>query len=117
MKRRSKVQARRLDEIESEFLPLLVSCLRDSAKGRWGLFGQNDHLQDTRWLDWPDANRLKELAQEIKAIRLETGRCNEVCDRFLSLCSLRGTNVPGEPKLGAALLAEVDHARLLDGEA
>jgi hypothetical protein len=104
---RSKIQANKLEEMESEFLPLLVSCLQDCAGSRWGLFGQNDHLPDARWLSWPEAEHVRELAQEIQAIRVETAESNPVCDRFLVLCSVRGPNVPGEPKLAAAFLAEM----------
>jgi hypothetical protein len=72
------------------------------------LFGQNDHLDpEGRYWDWPEANRLKDLAQEIKLIRLEFGQPNENCERFLELCSLRGANVSGEPKLAAQLLAQM----------
>ena len=56
MTKRQKVQEARLSEIEEEFLTLLRSCLRECAQGRWGLFGQNDHLDlDGRYWGWPDA--------------------------------------------------------------
>src|SRR5579871_6008884 len=105
MNRIARISARRLGQIESEFHPLLVSCLRQWAEGRWGLFGQNDPSPDARWLSWPEANRLKQLAQEIKAAHEATGTGNDVCNRFLALCALRGPNVPGEPKLAATFLA------------
>ena len=108
MNRSARIKAKRLGRIESEFHPLLVSCLRQCAEGRWGLFGQNDELPDAHWLHWPEANRLKQLAQEIKAAHDETGTRNDECERFLMLCALRGPNVPGEPKMAAALLAEMD---------
>jgi hypothetical protein len=72
------------------------------------LFGQNDQLPDARWLSWPEANRLRALAREIKAACEQTGLQNHLCERFLGLCALRGPNVPGEPKLAAAFLAEID---------
>jgi hypothetical protein len=108
MTKREKVQEQRLREIEGEFLTLLHSCLRECAQGRWGLFGQNDHLDpEGRYWAWPEAKRLKDLALEIKSLRHEFGRANELCDRSIQLCSLRGSNVPGEPKLAAAFLAEL----------
>src|SRR6266550_4504905 len=36
------IKEKRLDDLESDFEPLLISCLRECAGGRWGLFGQND---------------------------------------------------------------------------
>jgi hypothetical protein len=50
---------------------------------------------------------LKELAHEIRSERLEVGQPNRACERFLHFCSLRGANVPGEPKLAATFLAEI----------
>jgi hypothetical protein len=108
MTKRHKIREARLIEMENEFRPLLVSCLEECALGRYGLFGQNDHLDpEGRYWGWPEAKRLKELAQEIQAIRLEFGQIDENCERFLQLCSLRECNVPGEPKLAAELLADV----------
>jgi hypothetical protein len=109
MKKSLKVREARLDEIEIEFLPLLISCLHECARGRWGLFGQNDLVDpEGRYWAWPEAKRLKELAFEIKSIREEFGQANETCDRFLRACSLRGSNVPGEPKLAASFLRDLD---------
>jgi hypothetical protein len=72
------------------------------------LFGQNGHIDpDGRWLKWTEADRLKELAREIKSLRVEIGGRNEDSERFLGICSLRGSNVPGEPKLAAALLTDI----------
>jgi hypothetical protein len=109
MKKRARIEAMRLTEIESEFFPLLIRCLKDCAHGRWGLFGQNDNFKEARWLDWPEANRLKELAREIYTIRTEDGTSNEICDRFLDLCSRQGPNVPREPKLASAFLADISN--------
>jgi hypothetical protein len=73
------------------------------------LFGQNDHADpEGRYLGWPEAKRLKDLAQEIKLIRSEFGQSNEDCERFLQLCALRGSNVPGEPKLAAEFLGAIE---------
>jgi hypothetical protein len=36
---------------------------------------------------------------------MQFGEVNEDCRRFLQLCSLRGSNVPGEPRLAAEFLA------------
>jgi hypothetical protein len=108
MPKRSRVQQRKLNELEGEFKPLLLACLRECARGRYGLFGQNDHLDpEGKYLNWPEAKRLKGLAQKIKSFRLEFGQPNQTCERYLQLCSLRGSNVPGEPKLAAEFLNEI----------
>ena len=109
MTKRRKIQEMRLIQIEDEFLTLLLSCLRECAQGRWGLFGQNN-LLDPEGRHWPEAKRLKSLAQEIMSLRMEFGQTNEQCERFIQLCSLRGPNVPGEPKLAAEFLASLTSA-------
>jgi len=44
MTRGTKVRHDRLAQLEADFEPLLLSCLQQAANGRYGLFGQNDHL-------------------------------------------------------------------------
>jgi len=88
---------------------MLLSCLRQCAQGRWGLFGTYDRLTPALpYVIWPEAKQLKELAIEIRSLGLELGLANDACERFLELYSLRGSNVPGEPKLAAQFLAEID---------
>jgi hypothetical protein len=108
MSKGEKVREGKLAQLESEFQPLLLACLRECARGRWGLFGQNDRLDpEGRYWAWPEATRLKSLALEIRSIRLEFGQVNELSERFLRLCSSRGAKVPGEPKLASEFLAEI----------
>jgi hypothetical protein len=102
MTKSERIRETKLAKIEAEFYALLLSCLRECARGRYRLFGQNDHLDpEGRFWGWPEAKRLKELAKEIRAIREEFGETNEECQRFLELRSLRGPNVPGESRLAA----------------
>ena len=111
MTKHQKIQEHRLVQVESEFLALLFSCLQECAQGRYGLFGQNDHADsEGRYWGWPEAKRLRNLAQEIRSLRSEFGQTNEACERFIQLCSLRGPNVPGEPKLAADFLANLTNA-------
>ncbi len=108
--KRARIAAQRLSQLEEDFRPLLISCLHECAEGRWGLFGHNDHPEVTLWFRWPEADRLKVLAQEIRSMREEDGSRNDLCDRFLTICETRGSNVPGEPKLAASFLAEIVEA-------
>ena len=106
MPKRDKIRQAKLEQLDSEFRLLLLSCLEECARGRWGLFGQHDHVDpEGRYWRWPEAKRLKELAGELESIRTQFGEVNEDCRRFLQLCSLRGSNVPGEPRLAAEFLA------------
>ena len=91
-----------MPSLRANFSPLLLACLGECARGRWGLFGQHDHLDpERRYCAWPEAKRLKSLAREIGSIRLELGQVTELSERFLQLCSSRGANVPGEPRLAS----------------
>lgn len=109
MSKHQRILERKLADLEQEFQSLLSSCLRQCAHGRWGLFGQNDHIDpDGRYWGWPEATRLKEVARQISSLRQESGQSNQTCEEFLRLCSLRGSNVPGEPRLAAAFLAEIE---------
>jgi len=112
MTKRERIREAKLTEMEAEFHLLLLSCLQECSRGRYGLFGQNDLADpEGRYWGWPEADRLKELAHEIRSIRAEFGETNDECERFLELRSLRGPNVPGEPKLAAGFLAELNNKK------
>lgn len=106
MKSRS-IKEKRLDDLESEFRSLLASCLEECGNGRWGLFGQNDYAEAAKFLRWEDGQHLKEIALEIRSLRAEFGQPNPLVERFLDFCSLRGANIPGEPKLAKTLLDQI----------
>jgi RNAse (barnase) inhibitor barstar len=105
--KRSPIQQSRLAEMETDFERSLIPLLKECAGGRWELFGQNDHLEERRYLHWPAAEDLRRRAQQIHILRAEFGQPNSVVERFLHYCSLRGANVPGEPKLAKAFLDEI----------
>jgi len=78
-KRRDLSRAARLErldahriELEAEYLEALISALRVTASGKWGLFGHNEHLE-------PGASRLQlvtdlcDRGQEIDSIRERLG--------------------------------------------
>ena len=105
--KRAQIQQRRLEELETEFERSLIPVLKECAAGRWGVFGQNEHLEESKYLRWPAAEDLKRRAQQIRILRAEFGQTDFVVERFWHYCSLRGANVPGEPKLAKALLDEI----------
>ena|SRR5579884_1494011 len=108
MTRSSKVQNDRLRQLEADFEPLLLSCLRETANGRYGLFGQNEHLDpEHKYSKWSEAQKLVGMAEEIQSLRSEFGESNALAKRLLELRSLRGSNVPGEPKLAKRFLEDV----------
>jgi hypothetical protein len=107
MRERRYIKDQWLKDLEDEFSPLLISCLEECESGRWGLFGQNDTPEASKYLRWPEADRLKEIAQEIHDVRQTFGQPNALCERFLHYCALRSENVQGEPRLARTLLQEI----------
>ena len=103
------IKEQRLDALENDFRPLLISCLEECGNGRWGLFGQMDGAAAASYLHWEDAERLKEIALEIRGLRTEFGLANPIVERFLHYCSLRDSNIPGEPKLAKRFLEEIQN--------
>ena len=89
MRRDAKEQ--RLDDLECDFRPRLIAVLRECASGRWGLFGQNNYGELARYYVWPEAD-------------------DPLSIKFLEYCSMRGTNLKGEPRLAQQFLAEIRKA-------
>ena len=110
--KRENIQQRRLEGLEAEFRLMLPRVLKECAAGRWGLFDQNDHPDGSKYLFWAEAEQLKSTAHEIRTLRLEFGESSPQVERFLHYCSLRGANVPGEPKVAQSLLDELESGRL-----
>jgi hypothetical protein len=105
MGRREIIRLTQLEVLEAEFRELLIPCLRQCVAGRWGIFGTYDSLgADRRYWNWPEADRLRELANLIREIRSDSGERNALCDEFLRLCKLHQANDPGEPKAAKAFL-------------
>jgi hypothetical protein len=113
---RKNAKAERLANLERDFAPLLKLCLNECAQGRWGLFGRNDSPEIRRYHEWAEADLLKEMAGEIVEMRGEFGIPNALVERFLYYLSLKGPNDPGEPKLAAAFLEEINFARFMTPE-
>lgn len=105
MTKHDRIESERLAELEAEWNRLLPKCLEECAEGRWGLFGQNPEVPG---LEWPEAERIRFLANEITAMHAKFGSAHPVCELFLHYCSLRyGGNRRGEPKMATEFLEEL----------
>lgn len=112
MAKQDRIKARQLAELDTEFRALLIPCLQQCAGGRWGLFGAYDRFPEIKqWLNWPQAERLRELAVSIRSMLVESGRQSELVEEFLRRCTFHGPNDPGEPKLAEALLEKYRELR------
>jgi hypothetical protein len=65
---KTTIKQQRLDQLERDFYPPLLSCLRECASGRYGLFGQNDAPGVARYRQWEGAGQLQEIAIEIRKL-------------------------------------------------
>lgn len=101
--------------MEGDFRPLLISCVRGCSRRRWGWFGQNDNFESAKYLEWADAQRLKEIALKIRQFGAEFGQPNALAERFLHYCAQRGANVPGEPQLAETFLQEIERGDFAHG--
>ena len=99
----------KLEQLEAEFQPLLLRCLKECAEQRrWGLFGQNRQPEAEAFLKWEEAAQLRRLALEIRGLRSRFGVPNPTAEKFLELCDQRGENLPGEPKRAAQFLQQLE---------
>lgn len=101
--------------LEEQFSIELVGALRECAAGTWGLFGRNDQVIEAQpeplkeMLKSKRAEKLIEDGDEIERLRRELGFTEpfSLYRRFLELRQMRGSNVPGEPKLAIQFLEEL----------
>jgi len=112
--RRQKSEAH-LKSLEEQFSVNLFDALRGCAAGRWAMFGQNGGViagqeKDVReMLKSKVAEELLRAGEEIERMRRELGftESYQPFKRYLEFRQMRGSNVPGEPKLAVQFLEEL----------
>jgi hypothetical protein len=94
--------------MEAEFRLKLVDALHACEAGRWGLFGQNDHLLPES-SHAEIAAELLLLGEQIRSFRTELGVVEgfEPYERLPEYRKARTANTVGEPKLATAFLREL----------
>jgi hypothetical protein len=98
----------RLFEMEHEYREVLVTALRVTAAGKWGLF---DHQGDRtiRMATAPTIAQLEELAMSIDKAREQlTMPMFELHQQFLAARGPVRSDAVGEPKQAQAWLARLD---------
>jgi hypothetical protein len=114
MNKRDRIAQEQIDPLQSAFREQLIVLLEKCAAGRYGLFVHLDQIQPevARYLKWPEAERLRELAFALQSILAQSGESDSLVDYFLDLCSMHGENDPGEPKLARAFLDHIASEQL-----
>jgi hypothetical protein len=101
--------ADQLELLSNAFSDQLLACLQECAHGRRGLFSDVALVEDEESnRDWPEALRLRELAQALQNVFAQYEQRNPLCDEFLDLCSMHGENHPGEPRLARMFLSRIE---------
>jgi hypothetical protein len=88
------------------FRDQLIACLEECARGRRGLFASSAAAEESA--EWPEAERLRELAIALQPILAQAGERDPLCDEFLDLCSIHGESDPGERRLARAFLDRIE---------
>ena len=98
-----------LEMLSKVFSEQLMACLEESARGRRGLFSDVALTEeDESNREWPEAARLRELAQALQSVFAQYEQRNALCDEFLDLCSMHGESHPGEPRLARMFLSRIE---------
>ena len=98
-----------IDELEREYRTVLTKALTDCASGRWGLFGQNEHLHS--YASPAELGELRELAQAINRLRVRIGeKSYPLHEEFEAARGRAEANDPGEPKQAQAWLQRLSEA-------
>ena len=102
-----------LELLSRAFSDQLLACLEECARGRRGLFSDVSLVDDEASnREWPEAARLRELAQALQNVFAQYEQRNELCDEFLDLCSMHGESHPGESRLARMFLSRIEHGEV-----
>jgi hypothetical protein len=109
MNKRDRIANEQIEPLTTAFRSQLIALLEKCAAGRWGLFVHLDQIQPevARYLRWPEAEQLRELAFALQSILAQSGESDPLVEQFLDLCSMHGESNPGEPKLARAFLDHI----------
>lgn len=98
-----------LEALSKAFSDQLLACLEECAHGRRGLFSDVVLIEDEAGnREWPEAARLRELAQALQSVFAQYEQRNPLCDEFLDLCSMHGESHPGEARLARMFLSRIE---------
>ena len=114
MNKHDRITQEQIEPLTAAFRSQLMALLERCAAGRYGLFVHLDQIRPevARYLVWPEAEQLRELAFALQGILAQSGESDPLVEHFLDLCSMHGENDPGEPKLARAFLDHIASEQL-----
>jgi len=102
-----------LQLLSRAFSDQLQACLEECAHGRHGLVSDVALTEeDESNREWPEAERLRDLAQALQNVFAQYEQRNALCDEFLDLCSMHGESHPGEPRLARMFLSRIERGEV-----
>jgi hypothetical protein len=102
-----------LEMLSKVFSDQLVACLEECAHGRRGLFSDVALTEeDENSREWPEAARLRELAQALQSVFAQHEQRHALSEEFLDLCSMHGESHPGEPRLARMFLSRIERGEV-----
>lgn len=107
---RDAMPSDQLEELNRAFAEQLLACLDECARGRDGLFGEPVESRSGR--AWPEAARLRELADALQGLLAQQNERNALCDEFLDLCTIHGESHPGERRLARRFLERIERGEV-----
>lgn len=102
----AEIQRADVSPLVAVFSVQLIACLEECSQGRRGLFSDASHLNPDE--QWPEAERLRELAFALQSILAQQEERSALCDEFLDLCTISGEYDPGEARLARNLMRRID---------
>jgi len=111
----ARPSASQLEALEADYEELLLAALGECARGKWGLFGQNDGVvakmnpRERRRHQHSDVRELLDLGTEIEALRQRLGIAEpfDLHRRLMVARSATDVHTVGEPKLAQRWLDEL----------
>lgn len=98
-----------LELLSKAFADQLLACLQECSQGRRGLFSDVVLIEEEESnREWPEAARLRDLAQALQNVFAQYEQRNALCDEFLDLCSMHGESHPGEARLARMFLSRIE---------
>jgi hypothetical protein len=102
-----------LELLSKAFSEQLLACLEECAHGRRGLFSDVALTEENEGnREWPEAARLRDLAQALQNVFAQYEQRTALCDEFLDLCSMHGESHPGEPRLARMFLSRIERGQV-----
>lgn len=99
-----------VDTLTNAFRDQLLACLEECIQGRRGMFSSDAQFGGEP--DWPEAARLRALAEALPAILAGFSQPAPLIDEFLDLCTVNVEDRQGEQRMARAFLRRIERGEV-----